>query len=45
MAENTEPSLTGIATAAIHGDLTLDHGALAAPRSFPGRTPTDPIHA
>jgi hypothetical protein len=44
MAANAESSVTGIAMAGIHGDLTLDHGKLTAPRPFPGRTLANPAY-
>ena len=35
----------GIDMVWIHGHLVLDHGALSAPRPFPGRTLMSPVHA
>jgi N-acyl-D-aspartate/D-glutamate deacylase len=40
---STRPA--GIDMVWIHGTLVLDHGALIAPRPFPGRTLTSPVHA
>ena len=44
MAANTELSVIGIDMVWIHGHLMLDHGALTAPRPFPGRRLTSPAY-